>query len=240
MGNYEVFAKFYDQAMGGRAEERAFIEKLVKQYNSTGKTLLELGCGTGSPLKYFSSKGFEVAGIDISKEMLSMAHSKLPDSKLFQQDMAVFALPEKFDVILCLFDSINHLTKYAKWESLFRRARLHLNKGGLFIFDINTKHQLEVLAEADPIVREFDGKELTMTVTRQGEAYNWNVKIVEKRNNHEEVVGSEDIQEQSFPIQQVKDSLKKLFTEVVAIDRNKEKASEASGRAYFVCIGGSA
>lgn len=235
MNSYSVFARFYDSVMGERMPQAVRIEEMVRQYNPTAETLLELGCGTGTFLKYFSEHGFRVEGIDISKEMLAVARQKLPGVRLTQQNMTSFSLPYKFDVIICLFDSINHLVKFTDWEAVFAKVRLHLSKGGLFIFDINTQHALETLVQTKPIVKKFDNKKITMAVTLGDGAYNWNIQISEKKDGSKETVLFEDIQEQSFSIQRIQDSLKKLFNEIIVIDQNGGKASETSQRVYFAC-----
>lgn len=235
MNSYNIFARFYDSVMGERRVLATRIEEIVKRYNPTAKTLLELGCGTGTFLKYFSDHGFQVEGIDISREMLAIARKKLPEIKLTQQNMVSFSLSNKFDAIICLFDSINHLVEYEDWETVFSRVHLHLNMGGLFIFDINTQKKLEGLTKAEPIVKEFDDKKMVVTVTLKDGSYNWNVKIIEKRNDGQESVQLENIQEQSFPLQRIQNSLKRLFNEVSVIDQDGNEASEASQRIYFVC-----
>ena len=84
-------------------------------------------------------------------------------------------------------------------------------------------------------MREFDGKKMTMTVTPKDGAYNWNVEIIERENNNEEEVHSENIQEQSFPLQVVRNSLEKLFSNINMFDQNDSEASETSMRVYFAC-----
>jgi ubiquinone/menaquinone biosynthesis C-methylase UbiE len=61
-------------SMYNRLEKKAF-EKLLTNYSS-GKQLLEIGCGTGHWSRFFSEKGFEVMGIDISEKMIKTANKK--------------------------------------------------------------------------------------------------------------------------------------------------------------------
>lgn len=57
--------------------------------------------------------------------------------------MANFELDKKFDVILCIFDSINHLVDFEQWELTFDSVKAHLNDDGVFIVDINTVYKME-------------------------------------------------------------------------------------------------
>lgn len=77
--------------------------------------------------------------------MIKVGQGKLPDTKFHTADMTAFKLSEKFDVILCIFDSVNHLLTFDQWEALFDRAKEHLSAGGVFIVDMNTIAKTVVL-----------------------------------------------------------------------------------------------
>src|SRR5262245_53107701 len=132
---YEKFGRFYDAVMGDRTESADFIHSLIQKYKPGAKTLLELACGTGAVLQHLS-KHYKVSGLDISAEMLSVARKKLPDAPFYQASMVTFDLSRKFDVIICVFDSINHVLSFADWKRIFRQVSRSLPKDGLFLFDI--------------------------------------------------------------------------------------------------------
>src|SRR5438445_1169178 len=54
-----------------------------------------------------------------------------------------FHLQLKFDVICCVFDSMNHVASFTHWKQLFGNVHQHLSAGGVFIFDINTQKKLD-------------------------------------------------------------------------------------------------
>jgi cyclopropane fatty-acyl-phospholipid synthase-like methyltransferase len=236
MGNYSVFAKFYDSAMKDRTAEAENVEKLIKKFNPGTKKILELGCGTGFFLKFFLDRGYDVAGIDLSEEMLVIAQQKLPDISLSQQDMATFASPTKYDTILCLFDSINHLLDYESWEKVFFNTHNNLNKKGVFIFDINTKKKLDDLVASSGVVSEFDRKIMSIKVTLNRDVYNWSVKTIEKGPNNKEITHIQNVQEKTFSTQRIEQSLKKVFKEVVLFNPNGDEVTEDAKRVYFVCV----
>ena len=64
-------------------------------------------------------------------------------------------LGRRFDAVLCLFDSINHLLRWARWEALFDRAGEHLEPNGVFVFHVNTPSRLAALAAGQPWVPSF-------------------------------------------------------------------------------------
>jgi predicted TPR repeat methyltransferase len=73
---------------------------------------------------------YEVTGLDVSAPMLKVAAAKLPGVPLVEADMTQFELGERFDVVLCVYDSINHLLEFGQWEAVFERVHEHLDRGG--------------------------------------------------------------------------------------------------------------
>jgi len=235
MTNYNIFAKFYDSVMGDRSAVASVIKKFILENNPKSKKILEIACGTGAILKYLSKK-YKVYGLDISEEMLSVAKKKVPKAKLSHQDMRNFKFSEKFDVILCLFDSINHIIKFSDWEKVFINVQKHLNKGGIFIFDINTEKKLKRISAESSFVQEFGKNYMIMDITNQGRGIvNWNIKIFERRNNNDHIVVEENIKEKSYPIRKIKRSLQEIYSEIKVFDQKQKQTSENSERIYFIC-----
>ena len=234
MTNYDQFAKHYDEVMGNRSENATALQKLISKHYPTAKTILELACGTGSVLKHFA-KRYDVYGLDLSTEMLSLARKKVPSGKFSQQDMTKFKLQEKFDVILCVFDSINHLLKFSDWQKVFKRAHEHLNEGGILIFDMNTEVKLQRVIDTTPGVRTFGKSAMIMDVTDIGkDVSNWNVKVFEHKNKNQYALYEENIKEKAFPLRQVKEALKQ-FRKVDLVDTSRKRPSVKSERLVFVC-----
>ena len=138
MVSYEVFGKFYDASIGDRTSMVTYIRKLITNSHPHAKSLLELACGTGVILKSLSDR-YHVTGVDLSSIMLSIANKRLPTTPLYRVNMVNLNFNCRFDVIICVFDSINHVLSFADWKKLFSRVYSHLNDKGIFLFDINTK-----------------------------------------------------------------------------------------------------
>jgi SAM-dependent methyltransferase len=235
MGQYKKFGRFYDAVMGSRAESAAFIHRLIQKHKPEAKTLLELACGTGAVLKQLSAF-YRVSGLDISPEMLSVARKRLPKAPLVQADMVTFELGQKFDVIICVFDSINHILSFADWGRVFRRVARHLAQGGLFLFDINTERKLQRHIQEPAWVKPFDGNLLIMDVTDAGRGVsNWNIKVFERQTKDIYKLFEEDIQEISFPVERIKEALHEEFKVVKIIDPAHRRPSDRSEALYFLC-----
>jgi SAM-dependent methyltransferase len=235
MGQYGKFGRFYDAVMGSRAESATFIHSLIRRHKPEAKTLLELACGTGAVLKPLSAY-YQVAGLDISTEMLSVARKKLPGARLVQADMVTFELGQKFDVIICVFDSINHILSFADWGRVFLCVARHLAQGGLFLFDINTERKLRRHIREPAWVHPFDGHLLIMDVTDAGHGVsNWNIKVFERQTKDIYKLIEEDIQEISFPAEQIREALLEKFEAVTIIDPGRRRPSDMSETLYFLC-----
>jgi SAM-dependent methyltransferase len=238
MPAYEIFGKFYDAVMGDRSEPAEHLCKLIQASRPNARNVLELGCGTGSMLKYMKQT-YEVSGLDASSTMLSMARRKVPDAKLYGQNMVDFQIDDKFDVICCVFDSINHIRKLSEWKKVFAKARQHLSPGGCFIFDINTQRKLERHIAEPPWVHRFGSNLLIIDVTALPRgASNWNIKVFEHLNANRYVLHEEDIVEVSFPSRKIVAALLDHFGKVRVIDLHGNRPSTKSERLFFIATTG--
>lgn len=237
MTSYERFGEFYDGVMGDRREASEQVRELIRATKPDARNVLELGCGTGSILKYLQDD-YEVSGLDISGKMLSIARKKVRRARLFQQDMVDFQIDDRFEVIFCVFDSINHVRRFSDWKRVFARVRQHLSPGGCFIFDINTQRKLERHIAEPPWVHRFGSNLLIIDVTalpRGGS--NWNIKVFKHLNGSRYALHEENIIEVSFPLPEILAALRAKFKRVRVTDTDRSRPSAKSERLFFTAIG---
>lgn len=131
--SYKQLAEYYDELTNLKVFTvyKSIIGKIK------GLRMLDLGCGTGNLLKYYSLKN-EAYGLDGSPEMIKIAKAKDKNTFYSIGDIKNFKINKKFDIITCAFDVINHLPTLRDWERLFKIAAAHLSDDGIFIFDFNT------------------------------------------------------------------------------------------------------
>ena len=152
--SYAFFASCYDALTKNveyprRAE---YICSLLSENGIDGGLLLDLACGTGSLSVEFAKRGYNVIGVDLSEEMLSVAQNKNfengTDVMFLCQDMRNLDLYGTVDCAVCALDSLNHLLSEDDLSKTFEKVSLFLNDGGVFTFDLNTvyKHR-EVLGD---------------------------------------------------------------------------------------------
>jgi ubiquinone/menaquinone biosynthesis C-methylase UbiE len=70
---------------------------------ATGRRALDVGCGTGHHMTDLAARGFDVAGVDGSNDMLDQARGLNPAFELHQADVDELPFPaESFDLALCI------------------------------------------------------------------------------------------------------------------------------------------
>jgi SAM-dependent methyltransferase len=236
MTSYERFGEFYDAVMGDRRAAAKQLMELMRAAKPDAKSVLELGCGTGSVLKCLQN-AYQVSGLDVSRKVLSVARKKVPRAKLLRQDMVNFRIDARFDIIFCVFDSINHVRRFSDWKKVFAAVRRHLLPGGCFIFDINTQRKLARHIAEPPWVHRFASNLLIMDVTalRSG-ASNWNIKVFEHLNGSRYALHEEDIIEVSFPVPHVVAALRADYINVQVLDPDRSRPSTRSERLFFTAF----
>ena len=141
-------ARAYDELMAGVPYRRwvDYVEKLLKQVRASPRTVLDIACGTGNVTFALADRGYEVAGVDLSAPMLAIARRKAcryrRDIPFFQGDMRCLSLPERYDLAVCLYDSLNYLLSPDDVQQAFASAYRVLHPGGHYIFGVNTIYAL--------------------------------------------------------------------------------------------------
>jgi hypothetical protein len=138
-------------------------------------------------------------------------------------------------VIFCVFDSINHVSRFSDWKKVFATVRRHLSPGGCFIFDINTQRKLERHIAEPPWVHRFGGNLLIIDVTAlPNSASNWNIKVFERLNGNRYALHEEDIVEVSFPLRRIVSALRAHYVKVRVIDSDRTRPGPKSDRLFFI------
>lgn len=139
-----------------------FICDIFEKYSDRKvRNICELACGTGSMATELAKRGFEVTASDISPEMLTEADQKSreagADVRYVVADMRSFSLYRPADAFLSLLDSMNYLTKPSDFSAALSSVYKNLESGGLFVFDINSKHKFEYTYGDNAYVIENEG-----------------------------------------------------------------------------------
>jgi len=150
---YTSIAAYYDQVFPFKPQQKAFVESFGP-YNLE-HSILDIGCGTGSLILSLSETFGTLVGIDTDAEMLQLAKIKSLNVKAaFQGDWRDHGNPvflqkgmldieeefmeASFGSVICLGNTLVHLSSKEEIKEMLRQAFLVLKPGGrIFIQIIN-------------------------------------------------------------------------------------------------------
>ena len=132
---FDEYSKYYDLLYKDKdyVAESEYISNLIKRFAPNTKTVLELGCGTGKHALLLGKKGYDIFGIDLSETMLEDAKKLGVNCAL--GDARTFRANKTFDTVISLFHVAGYQVTNQDLNDYFDTAQVHLEKGGIFIFD---------------------------------------------------------------------------------------------------------
>ncbi len=150
----ELLQKYGPDTASGQADlPEAAAEREAENLRQERNTILDLGCGTGTLTELLARKGYDMIGVDNTREMLQIAVEKRERSGLdilyLLQDMREFELYGTVGAVVSVCDSLNYLLEEEDLVRTFRLVNNYLYPQGLFIFDFNTVYKYaEVIGDA--------------------------------------------------------------------------------------------
>ena len=239
--DFSSSAEYYDIVLRKKEFElnAKFIEKLLKKYNK--KNILELGCGTG--LYLFPLKaGFNIEGLDISKEMLKVAKKNKTKIKLYEKDMSSFKINKKYDSILCLNSSLILLPNMKLIEKTIKNVYNHLSKEGLFLIDL-PNHVKEIKEENNSQIKKRykipkGSLEIIFNDYKKGDKWIsvWN-GVFKKGSNSKKF--EEHYEELIYSSKELEKYLEKIGFEIVDVFGSRRGGKfyiNKSWRRFYLCI----
>jgi SAM-dependent methyltransferase len=132
--HYERHALSWDaDRRAAGSNDKCWIERFLDSLPQ-GATILDLGCGGGSPVAlHMVAHGFRVIGVDSSPTLISLCRSRLPDQDWIVADMRSLSLGKPFDGILA-WDSFFHLRPDDQ-RAMFRVFSDHAASGAVLMFN---------------------------------------------------------------------------------------------------------
>ena len=136
---FSASAELYDLIYAGFKDypaEAGQLAEIIRSRHPAARRLLDVACGTGEHARLLTAHhGFAVDGLDLDPAFVRIARQKLPRAAVYEADMSEFALPGRYDVVLCLFSSIGYLRSPDRVRAAFRCFRDHLADGGIVIVE---------------------------------------------------------------------------------------------------------
>ncbi|MDC0303516.1 class I SAM-dependent methyltransferase [Flavobacteriales bacterium] len=146
------------------SEAEAFVDKLSDYVTvPTGSRALDLACGKGRHSVRLWKNGYEVIGIDLSKD--SIAEAKLNEKEgldFFEHDMRELYWNDYFDVVVNLFTSFGYFHNKEDDQKTITSVADSLKNSGLFVIDfMNAVKVIENLVDYEE--KTVDGVKFEIT-----------------------------------------------------------------------------
>jgi len=107
--------------------EATELANLIRSAHPHARTILDVACGTGEHARLLTEQhGFVVDGLDLDPAFVRIAQQKLPRASVSAGDMTSFAVPGRYDVVLCLFSSIGYVRTLQNVQRTLERFHAHL------------------------------------------------------------------------------------------------------------------
>lgn len=149
---YQEFAYFYDEFNGAADYDAlfAYVTGELKAHGIQDGIVADFGCGTGELTLMLAQAGYDMIGIDVSEEMLSVLRDKadalglpLTNPMLLCQDLLQLDLYGTIRAAVSTFDTYNHIGPLENFEKAIAKAAFFMEKDGVFVFDLNTPYKHE-------------------------------------------------------------------------------------------------
>ncbi len=144
------FAEIYDLTHGDKDDDLPLYLEFAR---NSGSPVLEIGCGSGRVTLALAQAGFQIYGIDLSENMLTIARYKINQQSkeiqnrihLYQQDMCELNIPGKtFPLALMPYGEFAHVLERERQEAALRAAYRHIQPNGILLISMSNWDAHEV------------------------------------------------------------------------------------------------
>jgi SAM-dependent methyltransferase len=130
---YDMLYKAQGKDYGAESEELA---RLIKAHHARAKTILDVGCGTGTHARILRDQfNLEVDGVDIDQDMIAIARAKIPEGTFDVGDMSDFDTGQRYDVIVSMFSAIGYVQTLENVTKALKCFREHIKDDGIVIVE---------------------------------------------------------------------------------------------------------
>jgi len=149
--HHELYQRafYYDIALSRHVgPEIDFLMSVYKRYGGRMlRSVLDLACGPGYHARAFARRRVRAYGLDLHPEMIQYAADRASDDGVevcwIAADMRNFQLPERVDMAICMFDSIDALVENGDLVQHLRSVGDNLTPGGIYLIDITHPREVD-------------------------------------------------------------------------------------------------
>lgn len=141
---------------------RMLENKYLLENMKEGKTLLDVGCGNGVHLILLQSRMKRLIGIDCSENIVNEAErltKNFSNTLVFRQNIKTITLEEKFDYIICMFNTFGNIDGGSQVAFIKKITELIKPDGRIFLSVYSEKAkntQIEFYKNIGLTVADFD------------------------------------------------------------------------------------
>lgn len=165
----DVFCRVYNE-FGWNYYPEIFGEQLLewlKRKDIHPESSMDLACGTGVLCQILHQNGIRAWGMDLSEGMIAIARENSSEIHYDVGDMTTYCPEERFDLVTCTGDAVNHIADLGDVAKIFRNVYTYTNPGGYFVFDILNSREVST---SEPFEMDFtDTMRIWFQMTRPGE-----------------------------------------------------------------------
>lgn len=143
---YKYLSQYYDEIFAATPGDLDFLKRRLiatrpPDLKEKPLAVLDVGCGTGNKTALLAQPGLTITGLDLDQHMIDLArcHHSAPGVTYQVGDLRhlteMFA-PGQFDGLLCLGNTLPHLTNPAEIKNFGAVAAQLLKPGGLLAIQI--------------------------------------------------------------------------------------------------------
>ncbi|HWP95623.1 MAG TPA: methyltransferase domain-containing protein [Syntrophomonadaceae bacterium] len=136
---YDVFAEEYAQLFFDELDKKPFDRSILLRFAEMTKdlgTVCDIGCGTGHIGSFLKQNGVEIAGIDISGQMVNEAKRLSPHIHFEQGDMFSLRFGDGYFAGIVAFYSIVHLS-LTEVDLAFLEFKRLIHSGGYLLISFH-------------------------------------------------------------------------------------------------------
>ena len=136
---YNELSNIYMELIANDTDKEInFIEGIYTKYNNDSRRkVIDFCCGVGRHVFGLSNKGFNVTGVDVSKNQIETAikvHS-IDNTKYFVGDSRNIKINDTFNMAMCMWTTYNYFSKDSELKEFIENVYNHLSDNGILILD---------------------------------------------------------------------------------------------------------
>lgn len=166
---YNQLATIYDSLVKDDQATQDWVAFVLR--HADANSYLEVACGSGEITIALANKGKHIDASDISEQMLEKAKEKTSSNFIHfsHQDLRNLNTEKKYDVVLCLCDSLNYVLEDKEIQGFFQTSYDSLEVKGTLIFDVHSIDRIEEFKDEFLEEGHLDGYDYEWSIESHGD-----------------------------------------------------------------------